>query len=82
MSKLFSLQAQDFVKGLIIAIFAPVVIYLGQVLQAATTGGTFLVDWGMLVKLGLSAGIAYIVKNYITNSQGQVLSSEPKTPSA
>jgi hypothetical protein len=79
-STLFSLNTRDFVKGLLVAIFTPVVLYVGQILQAASTGGTFSPDWHVMVSVGVSAGIGYLTKNVITNSQGAILTAEPVTP--
>jgi len=79
-SKLFTLTLNDFEKGLIVAVLAPCAGYIGQCLQAFSTGGTFSPDWGSLLKIAITAGFAYITKNFLTSSQGVFLGSEPSQP--
>ena len=77
-SKFLSLDVSDFVKAFIVAVLAPVMVYIGQVLTAATTSGDFMPDWGTLGHIAIAAAIGYLVKNFATNSMGTPMSSEPK----
>ena len=73
-SPFLALHLNDFVKGFVIAVLIPVVTYVGQVI----TGGGFTMDWGTIWHLALVGGIAYLSKNLVTNSQGSLLTTEPK----
>jgi hypothetical protein len=71
-SALWRLNSNDFVKGLCVAVFAAILTGLLQVMQAP--GFSFgALDWHQLIQMGFVAGIAYLSKNFATNSNGQVL---------
>lgn len=74
MSKLFNLNANDFAKGLLVAILSPVVTILLQSLDA----GSLTFDWKMIAKVGIAAGLSYILKNFITNNNGEVAKKDVK----
>lgn len=74
MSNLFNLNSQDLLKGFIVAF-----------LSAALTGIVSTLDSGVLPTLselksagvvGLTAGLSYLLKNLLTNSQGQILKKD------
>lgn len=70
-STLFHLVKADFTKGLVVAIITPAILGLASALQ--TPGfdlATF--DWAMMVKIGIAAGLGYIVKNWLSTSDGKV----------
>lgn len=76
-SKFLKLSAKDFIKGLIVAMITTLITGIYQVIQS---GGSF--DWVTLkpvVIAAIGAGLAYIVKNLFSNSQGQFLKLEKKT---
>lgn len=79
MNKLFSLSLNDVEKAIIVAVLTPVAGYIGQCLQAFATGGTFSPDWTMVWHLALSGAVGYLIKNYLTNSQGQFMSGESQS---
>lgn len=72
MSNLFSLGKSDFIKGLIVAILAPVFMALANILNAP--GFNFeTLDWVSLLKIGFIAGLSYLAKNFFSDSEGKVL---------
>lgn len=68
MSKLFKIDWKDFLKGLILGVGTPL-IYLAQ--ELLPTFG--LNQWQ---QVALSAFIAYIIKNFISDSNGNILGKE------
>jgi hypothetical protein len=75
-SKFLTLTARDFFKGLLIAAGTALLTGVYQLLQ---NGAAF--DWPTLkpvVLATVAAIISYLLKNLFTNSQGQILTSEPK----
>lgn len=56
-----SLQTRDFVKGLLIAVLTAVLALVQTSLQA----GELNFDWKVIGTAALSAGLAYIVKNWL-----------------
>ena len=73
-SKLFLLNARDFLKGLVLAIITAVMTFLINELQ---TGAP--IDYELAKRVGVTALIAfmsYVVKNFLTNSEGQLLTAE------
>ena len=80
MSKLFSLNSFDFVKGVLLAALADVIKVVIETAYNLLTSKGF--DWTVLdiKSLGLIAAItflAYLLKNLFTNSNGQLLKGEP-----
>lgn len=74
MHTLFSLQAQDFLKGLIVAVFASVLTALLQMLQNGFDG----IDYKTLALIAITSGISYLLKNFFTNSDGNFGKAERK----
>jgi hypothetical protein len=73
-SNFLSLNATDFLKGFVMVIITAL---LTGIYQLLTNGGTL--DWITLKPVLLSAvaaGLGYIIKNYLTNSQGEVFRTE------
>lgn len=73
-SKPFSLNLQDAAKAILIAAITAI---LGGLQQALTQHGADFgaYDWAAILDLGLSAGMAYLIKNYFQDADGQI-----KTP--
>ncbi len=73
-SKLFSVNMKDAVRGLFIAVATAIGTGLTQVLN---TGA--LPDKSSLKSVGIAgaaAGMAYVVKNFFTNSNDELLKKE------
>lgn len=64
-SKRFQLKLSDGVKALLIAIATPVITIIINSLNA----GLLTFNWKNILITGLSAGLAYIIKNYLTPAQ-------------
>lgn len=73
-SSFFSLNARDWFKGLVVAIITAIITVVYNTIQA----GTLLFDWKSIGFAALSAALAYILKNFLTNSNDQILKREPQ----
>ena len=73
---LFSLGSRDLVNGLVVAFLSSFLTGLVATLEAGQLPTATELKSSLLV--GLAAGISYLLKNLLTNSQGQLLSSENK----
>ncbi len=71
-TKLGSIQLSDWWRGLIVAI---IIVPLTIILDSATTG-SLVFDWKKIVAAALVGGIAYILKNISTGSQGNLLTNK------
>ncbi len=73
-SNFFTLNARDFFKGLVVALITAVITFLYEAIAAGKP-----LDLALFKSVGmiaLSAGLAYVLKNLGTNSQGQMLTTE------
>lgn len=66
-STALSLNVKDFLRGLILAILAPVLLAIQQSIAA----GEVTLNWRTLGLTAISALVAYLIKNFFTNSVGQ-----------
>lgn len=73
LSSFFNLGANDFIKGLLIAVLGAA----AQIVSDTINSGSLDFDWAAIGKTALLAGIAYLTKNLLTNSKGSFLSKEP-----
>ena len=71
MSQLFTLQSNDFIKGLAVAVFAAVITWLAQVVGAPGFDFTAL-SYTEIVRVAVVAALAYLAKNFSTDSQGKI----------
>lgn len=70
----------DVIKGAILAIITAVITVIYQLIQ---TGGHFppsSADWNVIAGTGLSALLAYVLKNLGTNTDDKFMKREPKKP--
>ena len=75
-SGFLSLNWQDALKGLVVAFFTAIITGVYQVFQS---GSAF--DWPTLrpVLFGaIAAALGYLIKNYLTNSDGKMFKLEVK----
>lgn len=72
MSKPFSLNLNDFAKGAIVVV---IVAFLGGLQQMLTAHGLDFAnyDWSLIANLALTAGVGYLSKNFLQDSDGKVL---------
>lgn len=70
-SALYSINLKDITKGLVVAVITAVLSWL---LQAMNVPGfsVYQIDWAEIARIAGSAGVAYIIKNFLSNSDGQV----------
>lgn len=71
-SPVFKLKAADFAKGLITAALGAVIAALAQAMSVPGFDFTTF-NWSNLLSVGVAAGLAYLVKNYFSDSQGAFL---------
>ena len=62
-SKLFSLNIYDFLKGLIVAVLTPIIVFA----QGYFANGTLDIEWQALMAVGLSGLLAYLIKNFFSD---------------
>jgi len=77
-SSFFTLNSKDFTRGLFIAVLSAVVTFLYTCIQA----GNFVIDWSAIGMAALSAALAYITKNLLTNSNDELLKKEVSASSS
>lgn len=58
----FSLNAQDFLKGAVLAVLTPVLTIIVNSLQE----GTLTFNWGNIGAVALAAFVAYLAKNFFS----------------
>lgn len=70
-SKIFTINSSDVVKGIALAVITAVI---GAIQQALTTYGFDFAsyDWNTIGQIAVTAGIGYIVKNYLSDENGKV----------
>ena len=73
-SNFLSLNLKDFGKGLFLAVVAAVLTFAYNALQAGTLFDK--ATWGKMGIAALTTALAYIMKQFITNSQNQLMVSE------
>jgi membrane protein implicated in regulation of membrane protease activity len=69
-----SLQGRDFIKGLLIAVLTAVL----ALVQTSLSAGELNFDWKVIGTAALSAGLAYIVKNWLEPTQTITIHDTPK----
>jgi hypothetical protein len=72
-SSLFTLNSKDWVKGLVVAVLTAIITVVYNTIQT----GALLLDWKAISIAAISAALAYITKNLLTNSEDQILTKEP-----
>lgn len=74
---IFSLKWKDAVKGVIMSFLAAFLMSIYGVINSGgwPTNG----QWQEALKIGATAFVAYILKNFFTNSQDQFMKKEPST---
>lgn len=72
---LFSIGMRDAFKGFILSVLAVVLSTLYKSLDAGSFPATWQ-DWKVILLTGIGSGIAYLLKNFFTNSDDRVLRKE------
>lgn len=63
-SNQFSLNLKDILKGLLVAVITPVI----TIIMSSVNAGQLTFDWKAIGITALAAGLAYLVKNFLTPS--------------
>ena len=74
-SGFLKLNARDLLRGALVTALTSVLFTLAASLNAGSL--PVLSDLQSILVVGLSAGVSYLLKNLVTNSQGQIASTEP-----
>jgi len=74
-AKQFSLSIKDGIKGLITAVLTVIVTMLLSLLNTGVFPMT-LEAWKPILMASVGAGLAYILKNWLTNSDDKFLTKE------
>lgn len=69
---LFSLNFNDLVKGLFVAVIGAVIGLITATIEA----GSLDFDWALIGRTALLATLAYLTKNLLTNSKDEILTKE------
>jgi len=72
LSTFLNLNIEDLAKGLIITILTSVLTIAYNTVSA----GSLTFDWKSIGLAALTSGLAYLMKNLLTNSEGQFLGKE------
>jgi hypothetical protein len=79
-SKILRLNSGDFIRGLIITVICSLITGIYQIIASG-----FAFNWETfkpVVIAAMGAGISYLTKNLLTNSNGSFMEWEPETASA
>jgi len=71
-SKIGFIDGNDLLKGLLVAVLSAFVTGLYNALELGTIEFTW-VFFKPIVMTSIAAGLAYIIKNWLSNSEGQFL---------
>jgi hypothetical protein len=76
MSQLFKINIEDLAKGLILSVLTSVVTVIYNTVNA----GSLTFDWQNIGVTAITSALAYLLKNYLTNSKGEFASRETNRP--
>lgn len=71
-SPFLSLNSNDFIKGLVVAVLSSVIAILYSTVQA----GSLTFDWKQIGTVALTSALGYIMKNLFTNSSDELMKKE------
>lgn len=74
MSNFLNLDLQDLTKGFVVAFFSAALTGIVAILE--TSQLPQISDLKAAAIVGLTAGLSYLLKNVLTNSQGQMLKKD------
>ena len=69
-SKLWTIKLSDWQRGLVIAVIMAVITTIYEGLQSGT------VNWKTVLTVAIGAGLSYFGKNFITGSNGKILTNK------
>lgn len=71
MSGFLRLGKSDFIKGLVVVIATAVIKTLLDIFQAPGFD-LFLIDWGSVLSIAITAGFGYLGKNLLSTENGKL----------
>ncbi len=77
MSNFMNLNFKDLLKGFAVAVVMAILVSVYTAIEANQFPTTWA-QWSIILLSGLGAGIAYLIKNFVTNSGDKMLKKEPK----
>ena len=77
-SALLKLNINDYLKGFVVAVITAMLTSVLSILQSGGAIEWTWLFWQPTVYAALIAGISYLLKNILTNSEDQFLKSERK----
>ncbi len=72
LSDFLKINVFDLSKGLIVATLTAIVVFISETISA----GTFTFNWTSVWQTGLAAAVAYLMKQLVTNNQGELLQKD------
>ena len=72
LSKKYTLQGSDFLRGLGMAIATPVLVAIQRLIEA----GKVDFSWKALLMMGIGGGVAYILKNWLIEPAKTTITSD------
>jgi|LakMenEpi03Aug12_release.lakeMendotaPanAssembly.Ray.scaffolds.fasta_scaffold1252948_2 hypothetical protein len=72
-SGFLQLNSKDFLKGIIVTVFAAVLTAINNALIQKTS-----LDWSMIGNVAITTAISYLLKNFFTNNQDQFMRTNPE----
>lgn len=73
-STFLSWNWRDFIKGLIVAVLTPII----PIVQQSITAGTLVFDWHVIGVAAAGGFVAYMVKNFFTDSTKEAVKTLEK----
>lgn len=77
-SKFLKLNATDFIKGLVLAAITALITGTYELIQSGWALTFDWVTWKPIIMTTAAAALSYLIKNFFTNSSGNVLTAERK----
>lgn len=71
-STFLNINLNDLAKGLIIAVLTSVLTIIYSTVEA----GSLAFDWKLIATTALTSALGYLLKNLLTNSEGQYFKKE------
>lgn len=77
-AKLFHLKLSDGIKGFVIAVLTTITTGLMAIINSGEL--PTVTEWKGIAMAAIGAALAYILKNFFTNSEDKMLTGEPPKP--
>jgi hypothetical protein len=71
-SPFFNLNVSDLIKGLIVTVLTSALTIIYDVVST----GSLKFDWKLIATVSITSGIAYLLKNFLTNTSGTFLKKD------